>query len=85
MANVFFVIVFVVHVVMFLLSCGRVSRGKEGIEETDGLQFGKFDLGFAVDVLETVYEQELHRRYVLWVPHTSAHYGMQCHLQAAVT
>ncbi|CAB1119797.1 unnamed protein product [Ectocarpus sp. CCAP 1310/34] len=41
-----------------------ISRlmGKEGVEEIDGLHFGKFDLGFAVDVLEYVYEQELRRR-----------------------
>ncbi|CAN0189876.1 unnamed protein product [Scytosiphon promiscuus] len=35
--------------------------GKEGAEEDDGLEFGRFDLGFAVAILEHVYEQELQR------------------------
>eukprot|EP00903_Cladosiphon_okamuranus_P006240 g6125.t1 len=35
--------------------------GREGSQEGDGLEFGRFDLGFAVDVLEYVYEQELQR------------------------
>ncbi|CAM9953916.1 unnamed protein product [Ectocarpus sp. 6 AP-2014] len=39
----------------------KPNRGKEGAEEVDGLHFGNFDLGFAVDVLEYVYEQELRR------------------------
>lgn len=38
------------------------SRGKGGSQEEDGLEFGRFDLDFAVDVLECVYEQELQRR-----------------------
>lgn len=39
-----------------------LGRGREGTEEDDGLEFGRFDLGFAVEILEHVYEQELQRR-----------------------
>lgn len=38
-------------------------RGKEA-QESDGLQFGRFGLGFAVNLLEYVYEVELQRRWV---------------------
>lgn len=51
--------------IFFISYVVTVSRGKKGSQEEDGLEFGRFDLGFAVDVLETVYEQELQRRCVL--------------------
>lgn len=46
-------------------------RGKEGSQEDDGLEFGRFDLGFAVDILEYVYEQELQRRCACFLRYSS--------------
>lgn len=40
------------------------GKGRSQRRDDDGMQFGKFDLSFAVDMLEFTFKIELKRRYV---------------------